>query len=80
MADIAIKRKFYDKFGYFPEEVENSKDFQIRKLKNARSNVSRQKSNIKNATSIEEKLKAEKILKKYEKELKELEDKLGIEK
>lgn len=72
IADIALRRKFFEKNGFFPEEMTETKEQVLRKIGNARSNISRQKSAIKNAKSIEDKMKAEKRLSGYENELEEL--------
>ncbi len=67
IGEIVEKKKFFEKFGYYPDEYKETKDDIIRMLDNARSNVSRQKKIIATAKTIAEKQKAETALAKYEK-------------
>lgn len=76
IGEIVEKKKFFNKFGYYPSEYKETKDDIIRKLDNARSNVSRQKKIIATAKTIEQKEKAEAALKKYEKIRNEMSKKL----
>lgn len=77
ISEIALKRKFYEKNGFFPEEIQDTKEQLFKKKANARSNISRQKSMMKNATSIEDREKAQKRLKQYEAELEAIELKIN---
>lgn len=67
IGEIVEKKRFFEKYGYYPQEYKETKDDIIRMLENARSNVSRQRRLISTAKTIDDKEKAEIALAKYEK-------------
>ena len=76
IADVKERKRFFEKYGFMPENVQETKDDIIRLQKNARSEIIRQKRLIKEAKNLEAKNKAEIRLAKAEDTKKKMEEKL----